>query len=135
MRMARASARLSSGSQARSWPHRLGPVVYSSAVQLSGSTRRPPQPYSTINPEGDPDSGRPGAKAGDAGAGAEGLGRDLGSVKRFERVADRIAKHDEVAHAPLIRQRAAAARDRHAGFLQAAGQRIERGAVRDFPAI
>ena len=46
-------ARPSSPSQARSWPHRLGPCTISSTVQVASSTLRPPHPHSTMKPDGE----------------------------------------------------------------------------------
>jgi len=40
-------------SQARSWPHRLGPSTRSCGVQFAVSMLRPPQPYSTRNCDGE----------------------------------------------------------------------------------
>src|SRR5262249_27582916 len=53
MRSARASARFSDGSHSRSWPHMLGPQVTSCGCQFSTSITRPPQPYSTMKPDGE----------------------------------------------------------------------------------
>src|SRR5690349_2693560 len=53
MRISRACSRPSGESQARSWPHRLGPSVRSCGAHVVGSMVRPPQPFSTNNSEGD----------------------------------------------------------------------------------
>src|SRR2546421_10157674 len=78
---------------------------------------------------------RPCAKARDRATGTKRLGRDLRSMKCFQPVAKRVSEYDEIAHAPLVREYTGTARDLHAGALQLVGERIERGAIGDFPAV
>ena len=67
--------------------------------------------------------------------GLERVGRGFGAVKHFEPVADRIGENDQVLDAPLVGERARAARDFDAGFFEMRRQRVERGGVGDLPAV
>src|SRR5262249_49527883 len=53
---------------------------------------------------------RAGAEAGNRAAGLERIARHSGVVKRFEPIADRIGKHDQILDTALIGERARPAR-------------------------
>src|SRR5579884_4234534 len=52
---------------------------------------------------------RSGAEARNGAARLERLVRDLGAMKRFEQVAERIGEHDQILDAPLVGKRRRAA--------------------------
>ncbi len=81
-----------------------------------------------------PHAERPGAESGDGAAGPERLGRDLGAVKGFERVAEGIDESDQRLDAARIGERFRQALDAHARGLEPRRQTVERRGVRDLPA-
>ena len=77
---------------------------------------------------------RAGAEAGDVAARLERIGRDLGAVEDLQPVADRVVEGDQAGDAPLVGERAGAARHLHAGLFEPRGKSVDGGGVRDLPA-
>ena len=78
---------------------------------------------------------RPGAEAGNGTAGLERIARNFGAMERFEPVADRIGKNDQILDAAFFGERTRTACDLDAVFLQTRGKRVERRGIGDFPAV
>ncbi len=66
--------------------------------------------------------------------GLNGLARDLGAVKDFQPVADRVVKRNETGDAPLVGKRARSARHGDAGLFQPRGIGVDSGGILGFPA-
>jgi len=77
---------------------------------------------------------RPGAEPGDGAARPERLDRDLGAVKRFEPVAQRVDERDELLYAARVGERLRLALDAYARGLEPGRELVERGGIRDLPA-
>ena len=67
---------------------------------------------------------RPRAKAGNIAPGLERIRRRLSAVENLKPIAGWVIEHDEILHAPLVGQRARAARHVGTRSLQPGGERI-----------
>src|SRR5215831_2630861 len=77
---------------------------------------------------------RTGAKARDVAARLERLARALRAMEYFQPVAERIGEGDHIPHAPLVGERARAARHHDAVALEPGRKAIESSCVSNLPA-